>query len=207
MTEPPRALGFPAAMGPAAVAWVTEAVAQAMRAEDARARVHSIRCEEPPEQDGPGLRFALAVEVGTGGGEEWLRRGTALVAMGLCTWSEEEAIRIDVPDPEVVAREVWPCARCGADAGAVELRLGNVLRREGPGSILVLALADEDVERWRALLATGSSTALHAADPEVAQFHCPGCAADYCERCWQLIAYRDTLRGTCPSGHERMLED
>lgn len=65
----------------------------------------------------------------------------------------------------------------------------------------------EDIER-------GDAAALHAMDFEVTPFFCPACEACYCGDHWLRHdvfdpddGWHDSIRGTCPQGHERMLED
>lgn len=227
-----RAIGFPRAldgnpllgwMGEDWVSFVTRAMVEELQGQDPGTRVRSVRCEEDPALEtcvgadgavtGARVALALAVELRSGAGEEWLLRGAATFAPGSRAFAIEESIRTDVPDPEVLIRQEWTCVSCGGEAGAVELRLGNVLRREGPGSALLLPLADEEMVTWRGVLERGDAIVLHAADPEVASFWCPQCRAPYCSACWRLLVvfddegFSDCVRGTCPEGHERMLED
>jgi hypothetical protein len=50
---------------------------------------------------------------------------------------------------------------------------------------------------------------------ELTPFYCPRCDASYCSDHWDwwdvwdddLPSWRDSVRGRCPHGHERMLED
>lgn len=58
--------------------------------------------------------------------------------------------------------------------------------------------------------------ALLAINFELVPFWCPQCAASYCGEHWRtemvfehdpLPAWLDSIRGECPYGHERMLED
>ena len=55
---------------------------------------------------------------------------------------------------------------------------------------------------------------LYAYDRELTPFWCPECASSYCGGHWRTMNVfddetggLDCIRGTCPKGHERMLED
>jgi hypothetical protein len=48
--------------------------------------------------------------------------------------------------------------------------------------------------------------ALYAIDPELVPFYCPWCDAVYCGRHWRCTL-PPGIRGICPEGHERLLEE
>lgn len=112
----------------------------------------------------------------------------------------------------MVARETWMCAVCGADAGSIELRDRGGLRRESFTGVLTQDGAPSAL--WNAL-ETGRADAVFAVDPELAPWWCPQCSAGYCGEHWTRWdvfdedepAFHDSIRGRCPRGHERMLED
>ena len=62
-------------------------------------------------------------------------------------------------------------------------------------------------------LAGKDLTLLHAMDPDFFGFVCRRCGAAYCRKCWTNVyptfddGYYDETRGTCPRGHEQMLQD
>lgn len=63
----------------------------------------------------------------------------------------------------------------------------------------------------RAILA-GDINALYTHDLEFASFFCPTCNVCFCGahwRHWEVFddGFHDCIRGVCPEGHERMLED
>ena len=101
----------------------------------------------------------------------------------------------------------YTCAICGADAGTVTLQ-GAELRRESfTGVLLRPAPADALPE---------DPAQLFALDFELAPFWCPECGAVYCGEHWRtwmvfeddpIPGWMDSVRGVCPRGHERMLED
>lgn len=55
--------------------------------------------------------------------------------------------------------------------------------------------------------------ALYALDPDFFGFICRRCTAAYCRACWRDVyptfdqGQYDETRGTCPRGHEQMLQD
>jgi hypothetical protein len=66
----------------------------------------------------------------------------------------------------------------------------------------------------RELIADGDVAGLYAYDLELTPFWCPSCARSYCGDHWRTLTVfddetggLDCIRGTCPQGHERMLED
>jgi hypothetical protein len=70
------------------------------------------------------------------------------------------------------------------------------------------------VEPLRTALTRADARAVFSVDPELAPFYCPTCDACYCGDHWHRrdvfdddAAWRDSIRGRCPEGHERMLED
>jgi hypothetical protein len=83
---------------------------------------------------------------------------------------------------------------------------GNELRRESFTS----TLTQPATAGVRAVI--GNASALYALDPELAPFYCPRCRASYCGEHWRTYdvfedGLHDSIRGECPSGHDRMLED
>jgi hypothetical protein len=98
------------------------------------------------------------------------------------------------------------CAVCGKRAAALTID-GDELRRECFTSVLT----QPATPAIRAAIA--DARALHALDPELACFYCPQCDAAYCGDHWQRRdvfddeGFHDSIRGSCPHGHERMLED
>ncbi|HEX6713446.1 MAG TPA: hypothetical protein VF066_08670 [Thermoleophilaceae bacterium] len=66
----------------------------------------------------------------------------------------------------------------------------------------------------RELIADGDVAGLYAHDRELTPFWCPACSRSYCGDHWRTLNVfddetggLDCIRGTCPRGHERMLED
>jgi hypothetical protein len=111
----------------------------------------------------------------------------------------------------------FACARCGARAASIWLEIlpeGPAIRRESFTGLLTAPLAEATAVRLRAALDLGEA-AVFDLDPEYAPFYCPDCRASYCGDHWDrqdvfdddLPEWHDSIRGRCPNGHERMLED
>ena len=97
------------------------------------------------------------------------------------------------------------CALCGKEAGTLTCADGE-LRRVSFTSVLT----QRETPAVRAAL--GSARALYELDFELAPFYCPVCDRSYCGEHWSATdvfedCVHDSIRGTCPEGHERMLED
>ena len=83
---------------------------------------------------------------------------------------------------------------------------GGRLRRVSFTSVLT----QRETPAVRAAL--GSARALYELDFELAPFYCPACDRSYCGEHWSATdvfedGVHDSIRGTCPEGHERLLED
>ncbi len=117
---------------------------------------------------------------------------------------------------------MYRCRRCGTIAASVEAVRTVDLQPEPvePGDPSVPAIrirfsgdhikavpAEAQPAIRHALDYQGTGGDLYALDPVLAPFHCVRCAADYCERCWDLFPlfdeemYYDETKATCPSGH------
>lgn len=108
------------------------------------------------------------------------------------------------------------CAACGKIAGTLWLEeVGESLQliRETFTGRLTLPLdpkARVKINQW---LRERNAKALHDFDFEIASFYCPSCDLNYCREHWSARdvfdddGWHDSIRGTCPAGHERMLED
>ena len=102
---------------------------------------------------------------------------------------------------------IYTCAICGGVAGTVEVSDGELRRESFTGVLLRPAPAVPPPD---------DPAALFALDFELAPFWCPDCHATYCGDHWrswmefehdELPGWLDSIRGVCPRGHERMLED
>lgn len=118
-----------------------------------------------------------------------------------------------------VARYSFTCARCDHEAGLVKLyghEGGGEIIRDSFTGRLTYRVGAENFERVRGIILAGDVQALHEFDLEVASFYCPTCRACYCGDHWvhwdvfdddDGFFWHDSIRGRCPLGHERMLED
>ena len=95
------------------------------------------------------------------------------------------------------------CDECGQPAAVVEAD-GDQLRRDTFTGLLLQPLSEA---ARAALHSSDPAAALYALAPELAPFYCPECRRTYCQLHWNTIDVLDAIRGTCPRGHERLLED
>jgi hypothetical protein len=114
-----------------------------------------------------------------------------------------------------VAAHGWACEICGRAAGSIALDEHGDARRESFTSVLTRGLAGAANGKLRAALESGDAAAAYALDPELAPWWCPACGTSYCGDHWlqwdvfdeDEPSWHDSIRGRCPKGHERMLED
>ena len=117
-----------------------------------------------------------------------------------------------------------PCAHCGRAAaelallpagtitgGAASTRhrlertdfMGTVTRFGSPAELAALFEA----------VSAGDYGAARAIDVDFVAFHCRACDRVYCDTCWQLglpvfdEGFYDYTLGTCPHGHEQVVDD
>lgn len=123
------------------------------------------------------------------------------------------------PPPAPVARHSFACASCGQAAGLVQLcgpvSAGEIVR-ESFTSRSTYRVSPEKFELLHTIIVNGDAQALYEFDLEIASFYCPGCHACYCGEHWVRwnvfddedgFDWHDSIRGRCPLGHQRMLED
>ena len=115
------------------------------------------------------------------------------------------ADRFDLAAVAHAGRAKHLCALCGKEAGTLTCADGE-LRRVSFTSVLT----QRETPAVRAAL--GSARALYELDFELAPFYCPVCDRSYCGEHWSATdvfedGVHDSIRGTCPEGHERLLED
>lgn len=120
------------------------------------------------------------------------------------------------PAGELVATHDFRCAVCGASAAVVELFLSGAqgtIVRSSFTSRLEAPLDQASFTRVEKAVTSGDAAALYRCDREFAQFYCPDCGQAYCGQHWARWdvfdddGWHDSIRGRCPAGHERMLED
>jgi hypothetical protein len=123
--------------------------------------------------------------------------------------------RRDAADP---VHATFTCALCGAEAGVIRVHAGGgrtEIRRESWPSVLILPRSPEALGPYEELIASRDVRALFELEFELTPFYCPSCDAVYCSDHWdwwvvwddEWVGWRDSVRGRCPQGHERMLED
>jgi hypothetical protein len=123
------------------------------------------------------------------------------------------ADEVDAALAVAAARTEIGCSLCERVAGTVWLGREGGAERESFTGRLWMALSSGQRAALRAALEARDAAALFAVDLELAPFWCPTCAASYCGEHWvrwsvfEDDGWHDSIRGYCPHGHERMLED
>jgi hypothetical protein len=116
------------------------------------------------------------------------------------------------------------CARCGGAAAEISL-LPATVKGAGPfsdrdrlertdfmGSVTKFG-EYADLLAFFERLARQDFAAARGRDADFVAFHCWECGKVYCERCWTLGApvfdegFYDYTLGTCPEGHEQVVDD
>jgi hypothetical protein len=124
-------------------------------------------------------------------------------------WGDEFialATRFDAAMATARGHAVHLCSVCHQEAGRLRVEHGT-LHRSSFTSTLTQAATAPIRE------AIASAAALYALDPELAPFYCPRCDRSYCGDHWRREdvfeepGFHEGIRGTCPEGHERLLED
>lgn len=120
----------------------------------------------------------------------------------------------------VLAQFTFPCSFCGSTAGTFEAAEAGVVVIDGFLGRVTQYVVRVPAPEWNALADLDTMDAcrfIHAIDPEWAPWYCPNCDAIYCRDHWLmqiefeddggLPGWYDLTRGTCPRGHERVLDD
>jgi hypothetical protein len=119
-------------------------------------------------------------------------------------------------DPtNLIAKATFNCVICGKEAATLELNKtesGVELSRKSFTSLLTTPVSGMALNNLTALLEAGDVRALHALDLEYAPCYCPQCGDCFCGdhwRVWDVFEedWHDCVRGECPNGHQRLLED
>lgn len=119
-----------------------------------------------------------------------------------------------------IAEHRFDCSVCGREAGVVRLfsstPRAEIIRLSFTSEITYRIEADK-FERIRGAIEAGDVRAIYDFNLEIASFFCPVCDACYCGEHWvhwdvfddneDGFFWHDSIRGRCPRGHERMLED
>ena len=154
------------------------------------------------------------VALGSGWGDEFLQ---------LADRYDEVAAAIEAA--QATPPGTFPCRACARECATFELIAANdgnhggadsgVLRRSTFTGVLTQPMSAAALAAVRLMIDAGDAGALHAFDPELAPFWCPECDASFCGEHWARWdvfddddpSFHDSIRGRCPHGHERMLED
>jgi hypothetical protein len=119
-------------------------------------------------------------------------------------------------DTTPVAEYRFACSLCQQPAGDAKLYKtahGAVIVRKSFTSRLEGRVELAEFEPLRSAISSGDAKALFEIDLEYAPFYCPQCASCFCGahwRKWDVFeenGWHDSIRGACPHGHERLLED
>ncbi|HYM63014.1 MAG TPA: hypothetical protein VEZ11_19155 [Thermoanaerobaculia bacterium] len=119
---------------------------------------------------------------------------------------------------DAVAEVRFTCAMCDREAGHIRLAgspLSSQLQRWSFTSTLTAVVPAEQFSALRSAIEQRDARRLYELDLEYAPFFCPQCDAIYCGAHWKRWdvfdkddpSWHDSIRGQCPKGHERMLED
>lgn len=116
------------------------------------------------------------------------------------------------------------CAQCGRAAAEITLLPAEVEgravwakgdrleRMDFMGQVTRFGPYD-DLLRFFELLRRGDFEAVRGADADFIGFYCSACRRIYCEHCWHLgppqfeDGFYDCTFGTCPQGHEQVVDD
>jgi hypothetical protein len=120
--------------------------------------------------------------------------------------------------PKIVSQAAFACSICGKEAGQVQLfgTPSNAdIRRVCFTSTLDVPVPEKTYEKLQEAIRQKSPQGLYNLNFEYAPFFCPQCNACYCGGHWNrrdmfdsnFSAWHDSIRGKCPQGHERILEN
>jgi hypothetical protein len=119
---------------------------------------------------------------------------------------------------DAVAEARFMCSACDKEAGQMQLSGKPSLAYLGldsfVGSLNMLVLR-KHFDSVRRAIAKCDARTLYSLDLEYVPFYCPKCRAIYCGRHWKRWdvfddddpSWHDSIRGRCPKGHERKLQD
>jgi len=121
----------------------------------------------------------------------------------------------DEADAGPIVEAEFNCAICNKSAGTIQLTGTSAkaeIKRVSFTSHLRDRIKPKQFERLRDALLRKDAQSIYELDLEWASFYCPKCQASYCGDHWDHWdvfedGFHDSIRGKCPSGHERMLED
>lgn len=116
------------------------------------------------------------------------------------------------------------CARCGRAAAEIALlpasaagerpwhQRDRLERTDFLATVTRFGDTAENLRLFEAICRSDYASA-RAADPDFVGFVCRECNLPYCDTCWHVGApefdegFYDCTRGTCPAGHEQVVDD
>jgi hypothetical protein len=116
-------------------------------------------------------------------------------------------------------KAIFICSVCSKQAGSVilsETDNGYEVTRESFTSKMTSRVSPSAMPAVMCAIEQECASDLFHCDFEYAPFYCPKCDASYCGDHWVRhdvfdnddgFVWHDSIRGRCPKGHERMLED
>jgi hypothetical protein len=144
-----------------------------------------------------------------------VRQPLAFAVAGLApAGARKQSCRGRPKDPRIWAN-AETCEICGGTAGSIALDESGELRRESFTGVITARLPDTATGQLRAALITGDAAAVYDLDPDLAPWWCPEWSYAYCGDHWvhwdvfdeDDPNWHDSIRGRCPEGNERILED
>jgi hypothetical protein len=117
-----------------------------------------------------------------------------------------------------------PCARCGRAAAEISLlpasETGESMwhdkdrleRTDFLGTVIKFGSYPALLEFFKTI-SRADYAAVRAEDGDFVAFYCQACEQVYCDNCWQLSTpvfdegFYDYTLGTCPQGHEQIVDD
>lgn len=121
---------------------------------------------------------------------------------------------------DIIAEAVFNCTLCGKEAGRIFIAYapdGYRLHRRSFIGELTIPFFNDEASSLKIVNALRSRTTrtFYETDFELAPFYCPECDACYCGDHYihwdvfdkEMPTFHDCIRGCCPEGHQRMLED
>ncbi|MBS2031276.1 MAG: hypothetical protein JST54_25480 [Deltaproteobacteria bacterium] len=87
------------------------------------------------------------------------------------------------------------------------------LERSGWFGQVLKPMSSADAQPLLDAIRAGQLATLASADPDLFGFFCRECGRAYCSTCWSIGAaelddgFYDCTRGTCPEGHEQVVDD
>ncbi len=120
---------------------------------------------------------------------------------------------------DIVAEASFSCSICNKFAGSIQLKGSKssvqCTCKNFAGEMIVSFRDKIIIKKYSTALDSKDLNTLFSTDFETVPFYCPKCNACYCGDHYVTMPlfdpeesmYYDSLKGTCPQGHTRMLQD